>query len=76
MYWILGRAQTFLKGLRESPHSCQDSLDHSLYFIQRYLLEISQDVGHFAHSSTDSQTELTLSHLNKFKPHPCIPELI
>ena len=54
MDWMLGGAQTFLKGLRDSVQGRQedDSLDDSLYFLQRYLLEISQDVGHLALSST------------------------
>ena len=54
MDWMLGGAQAFLKGLRESVQGRQqdDSLDDSLYFLQRYLLEISQDVGHLALSST------------------------
>ena len=53
MDWMLGGAQTFLKGLRESVQGHQEdgSLDDSLYFLQRYLLEISQDVGHLALSS-------------------------
>ena len=57
MDWMLGEAHTFLKGLRDSLPSRQDSgdnsLDDSLYFLQHYLLNISQDVGHFAHSLTD-----------------------
>ena len=57
MDWMLGEAHTFLKGLRDYLPSRQDSgdnsLDDSLYFLQHYLLDISQDVGHLAHSLTD-----------------------